>query len=399
MPIGTTTRTTSKGWAGVAAIAAGTFVMVTSEFLPIGLLGSIARDLGVSEGRAGLMVTAPGLVAAITAPALTMTAGRLDRRTILVGLTALILAADLVVATASGLGMVLVGRMLLGGALGGFWALSAAAGRRLVADADGDRATALILGGISVGTVAGVPLGTTLADALGWRSAFLSVGGLAVAVLAAQLIVLPSLPGLAAAGARHLVSVLRNRLVATGYIAAALLASGHFAAYTYLQPFAGGRAHFYGTALTALLAAFGIAGVAGTWIGGVVASRNVRHTFAGVALVLSCAIGLSLAAEDSFWLVGLCVVLWGGAFGAFPVCVQLWLHKAAPTEFESGSALMVTVFQAAVAAGAFAGGLAVDAYDVRIAFALGAAVALLALPVLLLSPRPAAGADPGPAVT
>jgi predicted MFS family arabinose efflux permease len=371
------------GWAGVGAIAAGTFVMVTSEFLPIGLLGTLARDLGVTDGSAGLLVTAPGVVAAITAPLLTVTAGRLDRRHTLLALTALIVAADLVVAASSSLTMALVGRMLLGGALGGFWALAAAVGRRLVPDGDGNRATALILGGISVGTVVGVPLGTVLADLLGWRSAFLVVASLAGIALLSQALLLPVLPGASRSGAGQMVAVLRDRNARIGYAAAALIAGGHFAAYTYLQPFASVPAGLDGSTLTALLAVFGVAGVGGVWVGERLASKNVSTTFAGVAVVLAAAIGLAMVAGDSPWIVALGVAVWGGAFGAFPVCVQIWLHEAAPAEFESGSALLVTVFQLAVAAGAFVGGLVVDGYGPAAAFGFGGITALLAAPVLL----------------
>jgi predicted MFS family arabinose efflux permease len=100
------------------AIAIGTFVMVTSEFLPIGLLGAMAKDTGVSTGHAGLMVTIPGMVAALAAPALTLSVGRLDRRWLLLVLTGLIVLADLTVAFATDLGTVLLGRVMLGLALG-----------------------------------------------------------------------------------------------------------------------------------------------------------------------------------------------------------------------------------------------------------------------------------------
>jgi MFS family permease len=107
-----------RQWLAVLAIAIGTFVMVTSEFLPIGLLGTMAGDLHVSTGRAGLMVTIPGMVAALSAPALTLSVGRLDRRLLLLFLTGLIVLADVTVALASDLGTVLLGRVMLGLALG-----------------------------------------------------------------------------------------------------------------------------------------------------------------------------------------------------------------------------------------------------------------------------------------
>jgi MFS family permease len=165
----------ARAWLAMASVALGSFAMVTSEFLPIGLLGAIARDMGVAEGRAGLMVTVPGFTAAFAAPAATLLAGRLDRRTLLLVLSALILGSNLLVAGAHGFGMLLAGRVLLGLCVGGFWALAAAVGRRLVPEASGDHATAIVLAGISAGTVLGVPLATAIGNSLGWRGAFVVV--------------------------------------------------------------------------------------------------------------------------------------------------------------------------------------------------------------------------------
>jgi predicted MFS family arabinose efflux permease len=141
------------------------------------------------------MVTVPGLVAAAAAPAAASFARGVDRRILLLVLSALIVGADLIVANATSFRMALAGRTLLGLCVGGFWAFAVAAGRRLVPDAAGDRATAIVLAGISAGTVLGVPLATAIGNAAGWRNAFRLVALLALAIGAAQLFLLPRLPG------------------------------------------------------------------------------------------------------------------------------------------------------------------------------------------------------------
>jgi len=370
-------------WLRVVAIAGGTFVMVTSEFLPIGLLSPMAHDLGVSEGRAGLMVTMPGMVAAVSAPLLASIAGRFDRRILLLSMSLLIILADLVVASAFSLLTILLGRMILGAALGGFWALAASAGRKLVPEADGNRAIALILGGISIGTVAGVPLGTFVGEIAGWRAAFASVAVLGGAMLVAQGLLLPPIPGDASASIRSLFYVARVSGVQVGYAAAALTAAGHFAAYTYLQPFLAVSGWNEPIPLTVILASYGIAGIAGTWTGERVATRSAGLGFAAVAFLVGVAIELAVLAQGFPWIVAVAVVLWGAAFGALPVCVQIWTFEAAPAEFEAGSALMVTVFQIAVAGGALLGGRLVDGPGVRVAFAVGGALAVTAAVVLM----------------
>lgn len=116
--------TTSGGtdWVAVWAVAAGAFALVMSEFLAIGLLPDVAKSLGVSEGTAGLMVTAPGLMAALSAPLLTV-ARRVDRRAILLSLSVLLVASDLLAALAPTFSVLMVARLLLGVAVGGFWTI------------------------------------------------------------------------------------------------------------------------------------------------------------------------------------------------------------------------------------------------------------------------------------
>ncbi|MBW8837392.1 MAG: MFS transporter, partial [Burkholderia sp.] len=116
-----------RSWLAVVAVAIGAFAFVTTEFLPVGLLPRVAADLGVSPGTAGLMVTVPGVIAAISAPGLMLVAGRMDRRRVFLLLTALLLASNLISAFAPNFTVMLVGRALLGAALGGFWTLATAA--------------------------------------------------------------------------------------------------------------------------------------------------------------------------------------------------------------------------------------------------------------------------------
>lgn len=372
-----------RAWLAVASVALGTFAMVTSEFLPIGLLGAIARDMGVAEGRAGLMVTVPGFTAALAAPAAALLAGRLDRRTLLLVLSALILGSNLLVAGADRFEVLLAGRVLLGLCVGGFWAFAAAVGRRLVPEASGDRATAIVLAGISAGTVLGVPLATAIGNSVGWRGAFVAVALLAFASGIAQLVLLPRLPGEAGASLRSLPALLRNGVLRAGLGAAALVAGGHFIAYTYLEPFLSHAAGFTQAGVSLALAAYGLAGMAGTFAGERLAARDLRLAFIGTGMLLALAIaGLGLAGGHGLP-AGLLVTLWGLAFGAVPVCVQLWVFRAAPQHAETGAALMVTVFQLALAAGASGGGWLVDHAGLRSAYAAGAATALLAVVVVV----------------
>lgn len=393
-------------WWTVVAVTLGAFVMVTSEFLPIGLLSAVAGGLRVPLAEASWLVTVPGIVAAIAAPTLTVLAASVDRRRLLIALSALVALSDLIVAMGGGFATALAGRVLLGVAVGGFWTFAAAVGRRLVSSRQGNRATALIMGGISAGTVLGVPAGAAMGELLGWRSAFFILAGLAALAALAQALMLPALPADPPGRRASLLGAMKRQTLRIGLIAAALMVAGHFAGFTYLQPLLSGPAALSPAALQLTLLLYGVAGLAGTWLAERAASRHPRLTFATTAasagLALALLAGLAalvdhaalpdrsaladhVSAARFAWPV--LVALWGLAFGALPVCVQIWLFQAAPEQLEAASALSVLVFQIALASGAFVGGLAVASAGLPLSFLIGGVLAALASLVLM---RPAA---------
>ena len=371
-----------RGWLAVASLAFGTFTMVTSEFLPIGLLPMVARDLHASDGAAGLMVTIPGLVAAAAAPILVVSSGTLDRRTLLWLLTALLVISNLVVAYADSLPVLLVGRVLLGICVGGFWGFGAALAGRLVAPASGGRAVTIVFAGISIGTVLGMPAGTLLGHALGWRTAFVVAAGLSAAVLAAQVLLLPRLPAALPSRLRHLVEVFSVGQARLGLICVVLVILGHFMAYTYITVFLEQRAGAPSAIVSLILLAYGTAGFVGNLVAGALVQRNVRTVLAAFALLLGGAlIVLSSVGSQQLPAMAL-VVVWGFAFGGIPICLQTWMFRAAPELMLSTTAVFVSIFQLALAGGALFGGFVVDDYGLTSLMALGGATALAAAIVI-----------------
>lgn len=183
-----------KRWLAVVAVAVGTFLVVTAEQLPVGLLTSVGGDLGISEGTAGLMVTVPGLVAAASALLVPVAIGRLDRRAVLLGLITLMVAANALSFLAPNFPVLLASRFLVGISIGGFWALAAGIAVRLVPDGHVARATSIAFGGATAANVLGVPAGTLIGGLTDWRIAFLALAGLGLLALAALFVLLPAIP-------------------------------------------------------------------------------------------------------------------------------------------------------------------------------------------------------------
>jgi predicted MFS family arabinose efflux permease len=366
-----------SSWIAVLCVAAGAFAMVTAEFLPIGLLSHIAEAFGVPAGRGGLLVTMPGIVAAITAPICPIMARRLDRSHLLIGFTIVILMSNLIVADAATFGVALFGRALLGISVGGFWTFAAAVGRRLVGEQNGNRATSIIVAGISSATVVGVPIGSALGSFAGWRFAFVAEAVLCLLVLLAQVICLPRVLATTTPTFQTILEVARSRKLAIAFTAAAMAAAGHFAAYTYFEPHLDENLCLSATELGVVLAIYGVAGIAGTFLGERLASRNPEAGFFVVAVMMAISIFMTFQLSSSLVAEGLAVALWGLSFGAVPVCVQIWVYAADPVRFETSSALMVSVFQTALAAGSFSGGLLADRFGLCAAFWAGALLNLL----------------------
>ncbi|RUU50220.1 MFS transporter, partial [Mesorhizobium sp. M2C.T.Ca.TU.009.01.2.1] len=197
-------------WGAVVSLALGVFGLVTAEFLPASLLTRLAQDLGVSEGAAGQAVTATAVVGAIAAPTMAIVTKRLDRRLVMWILSVLLIVSNLLAAFASSLTMLLLARVVLGVALGGFWSMSAAMALRLVPMRLMPRAMSIILTGVSVATVTAAPVGAYVGDIWGWRTAFMIAAVVGALALLVQLATLPSLPPTAVASFRTLVDVLKR---------------------------------------------------------------------------------------------------------------------------------------------------------------------------------------------
>jgi predicted MFS family arabinose efflux permease len=372
------TEASTSAWLAVGSIAVGTFSMVTTEFLPIGILTDISTGLKVSEGTAGLMVTIPGVLAAFAGPALIVASGRLDRRTVMLALSALLVASNLLAALAPNFATMLVARLLLGLCIGGFWTFAPGSATQLLPAASQARGMSLVLAGVSAATVMGVPAGAFLSNAFGWRSAFAATGALAAIVLLAQMWLLPALPAARAIRPSDLLAPLMRPVARLGLIVVLFLIAGHFAAYTYLTPLLQQTFGLAPNEVTALLLVYGVTGFVGTLIGGSLVARSVRGTTLLASALLAAAMLLSTMLGGGVVAGSAVVVLWGVGFGLIPVALTGWMLQAMPDAPEAGQAMLVTGFQVAIASGALLGGLVVDSEGISSAMLLSALLVLVA---------------------
>lgn len=378
-------RSAVKGWLAVSAVALGIFSLMTSELLPVGLLTPVSDALRVSEGTAGLMVTAPGLVAAIAAPVIAVTLGRVNRRLVLAVLIAIVAAANLASAVATHFSVVLIARFLIGVSVGGFWAIAGTLALRLVPERHIGRATAVIFGGVSAASVLGVPAGTLLGEYSGWRFAFGAVGALALVALLCMAFLVPSLPSQRTISFGELPTLFRSNLgVRIGVIATFLIITGQFVAFTFVRPVLTEISGIDGSVIGGLLLAYGVAGLVGNFLAGARVGTHIRGTLLAVVLTLTGSLVL-LAVIGGTPAAGIALlIVWGLAYGAVPVTLQTWILKAAPEESEAASSLFVAMYNLSIALGALLGGIAVDNTAVASVLWLGAGFVVLT--TLAMSP-------------
>ncbi|MDQ0713528.1 putative MFS family arabinose efflux permease [Streptomyces luteogriseus] len=365
------------GWAAVVSVTLGIFAVVTTEILPIGLLTSIGADFTVSDGMAGLMMTMPGFLAAVAAPLVTTATARFDRRLMLCAFTLLLALSNFLAAAATGYGLVLVSRVMVGITIGGFWSIGAGLAERLVPPESAGRATAVIFSAVPLGSVLGVPAGTLIGDLAGWRTAFTVMGVLTAGVLVMLLRLVPPLPPVRATRLSVLGGLLRTTGIRLALLLTFLVVLAHFGAYTYVTPFLARVTHAGGGTITAFLLLYGAAGVLGNWLGGAWVVRRPR-TVLGLAAGLIAAATLLLPALGR-WDAGAVTLLlvWGIAYGAVPVASQTWFSRAAPDAPEAASVLFTASFQATISTGALLGGVVLDRTSPSAVMLLGGGIALL----------------------
>ena len=370
-------------WLAVLSVAVGSFAFVATEYMPVGLLPQIARDLGVTPGTAGLMVTTPGIIAAISAPALLLAAGRINRRLILLTLAVLLLASNLISAIAPSFAVMLIGRALLGASLGGFWTVALGASGQLIREDQAARASATIFMGITLATVIGVPLGTLIANLSSWRMSFVATAVLAAVALAAQAVFLPSLAPKAAMRTEDFRAMLSRSNVRRSLLMVGLLFGAHFAAYTYIAPFLERNASFGASWITAVLLGFGVVGFVANFAVSSIVTRHLKVSLLSLGtLVLVALIALPMLQTSRAGVIA-AVGLWGLAYGAIPLCLSVWMQLSSPDRPEAGSSMFVSTVQIAIALGSLAGGAVVDHLGIATTMRFGGLLAALSVVVMM----------------
>lgn len=368
-------------------VSAGAMVVVaTSEFIVIGILPEMARDLGLSLARTGHFVTWYALAAALAGPVLTVWLSRVPAHRLLSAVLVLFAVSNLVIALRLGYAWIAGARVLQGSLLPVFVSIATAAIAQSAGPQQAGRAIANVNIGMVLATVLAMPAGVFIAHVAGWSMSFYLLAGLG---LGAALALFAGFPPLATATAtpKAQVAILRAPHFLAHLMLSAVLFTGMFAAYTYLAGLLASGAGLDGSRIALAMAWFGLAGLMGNGVAGRVVGRGPTLATGGVALALT---GTMLAAVWSLHdlpALALALALWGMAHTAGFVLCHIRTMLAAPLAPAFAGALNLSVANGGIAAGAWVGGVAVERFGIAAAVYAGALLSAVALGMALVMLR------------
>lgn len=361
-------------WGAVFSMTLCVFVLIASEFMPVSLLTPIAADLGVTAGQTGQAISISGVFALITSLFIATVTRRLDRRIVVLGLTGLLGISGIVVTLAPSYMILMIGRAMLGVAIGGFWSMSTAIVMRLVSLREVPSALAMLNAGNAIAATISAPVGSFLGAYIGWRGAFFLVVPVAVLAIVWQFISLPALPPRDAHSSSSLFRLLQRPMVVAGMTAILFLFMGQFALFTYLRPFLEQVTQLDVASLSLILLVMGLAGAVGTWVIGRLLIDRLFSILVAIPLVMAGLASFLIVFGMNKPFVLMALVGWGFFGTAAPVGWGTWLSRYLADDAETGGGLQVAVIQLAITAGASVGGMLFDAFGWCSAFAFSSIV-------------------------
>lgn len=372
-------------WSAVFSLFMGVTSLIAAEFIPVSLLTPIAQDLHISEGIAGQSITVVGVFAVIASLTLAPLTQKIDRRQILLLLSALLVVSNTVVALAPNYPIMLIGRAILGLCVGGFWSMASAVVLQLVPAREVPRALSIVYAGVSVATIISLPLASYLGHMIGWRNVFFLAALMGIVALVWQFFSLPSLPARAGSNFKNMLILLKQDWVLVGIGATILSYGGYHIFFTYLRPFLEHDLMLSTSTLTMLLLIFGIANCLGTFIAGAVLGRLFRPMMVGIHMTLAC---VALALFFSYGHINMNIILaiiWGFMFGFIPVGWSTWITRTLAQKAELAGGLSVAAIQFSIGLAAAIGGAMFDHLGINGIFITAAIIFLAATCLIKVS--------------
>ncbi len=376
-------------WIGLFTLSALVFTSVTGEFLPTGLLPDMAKELDVTESQVGLLISVFAFTVVISSVPLATVTRRVPRKSLVIVVLLVFVLGNVLAALAPSYGVLVVARVVSGLAHGLFWAVVGAYSGHLVPKAQLGRAVAIVTGGGTLAFILGVPVGTAIGHAFGWRVAFAIIAGVVLVLTLVALKLLPSVQHIERLATGEIAIPLRKDKSVAGVILICVfilvVVTGHNIFYTYIAPFLIGPVGLDPGSVAGILFLYGGAGAIGLILAGLLADRYPRASLAGslMALIVTVLVAGLFPAQPVLAVTA--IVLWGAAFGGIPSMVQTrMLHTASARLRDVASAYQTTAFNIGIGGGALLGGIILDQWSITALPFVDVAITVLALILLFI---------------
>lgn len=380
-------------WSAVFSMSLCVALLIASEFMPVSLLTPIADGLKTTAGHAGQAISISGFFAIIASLLMTTVAGQVNRKSVLLCMTALMWLSLALIASAPSYFVLMLARAVLGICIGGFWALGTAVIMRLVSRQHVSRALTIMFTGQAIAAAFAAPLGGYLGEIMGWRGVFWILVPIVTVNFIWQMYALPSMPSKEKQSFSDMFSLLKRVYFLRAIAAVLFVFSGAFAMFTYLRPFLELVTHVDVITLSQLLLVVGIAGFAGTWLGGKFADSHTIRLLQSVPFVMAIVTLGLLGFGQLLVVTAVLLAIWGAMNTAMSISWMAWLSQNVDDAPEAAGSIFVATVQAAILIGAALGGALLDQVSINATFIASIALSALAFMIIgdgkkLLKPAP-----------
>ena len=371
-------------WLPVISLTFSTFIFNTSEFIPIGLLTDIAEDFSITESRAGLLITIYAWVVAAASLPLMMAFSRTENKKLLLSLVGLFTLSHILSGFSGSYWMLMVSRIGVACAHSIFWSMITPFAVRVAPDGNRSLALSLIVTGSSVAMIIGLPLGRAVGIMVGWRATFHLIGAMAAVIFLILAAVLPKTPSDNDVSLKTLPNLIKTPGLIGIYILTVVMITGHFTAYSYIEPFLGQVAGLSETAITLVLSAFGVVGI----IGSILFSRYFdRHSLTFIRFAVTgisiFTLLLGIASKSPATIVIDCII-WALAINFYNLSFQAEIINIAPHGTSIAMSIYSGIYNLGIGSGALVGGIVCNHLGIGYVGYAGGAIGIIAALYCLL---------------
>ncbi len=377
-----------KRWLPAYSLGFASFIFVTSEFTPVGLLTEMGTSFNRTNAQTALLMTVYAWVVALLSIPLTAYVSKFNRRPLMLTLLGIFVVAHIMTALATDFNFLLFSRLCVASSHAVFWAIAIPLGIRLAPRGFRERAIAIVATGATTGGVLGIPFGTYLGQIFGWRLTFAVIGVCAALIALLLFRLVPSTPSQNPGNLKSFIPLMKRKDLILVYLMTVIMMTGHFCAYTFISPYLleiGGMEKEW---ISTILLVFGGAGFIGSFFAPSLLKRHFRKTAVLSSVTMAFSLIALRGAVVAYPLMLLLVLIWGGAFIFFNLVLQNLVLAVAPDAEDVAMAGYSGIFNLGIGGGALTGSIASTHFLFALGYIGAVFVALAILICIYIMQRP-----------